>query len=68
MQTICEERYLVVVNGELQYSIWPAAREMPQGWRGVGFDGSREACLAHIAETWTDMRPLSVRRHMEAGR
>src|SRR5438067_191401 len=28
--------YKVVVNDEEQYSIWPANRELPLGWRDVG--------------------------------
>jgi MbtH protein len=28
--------YKVVVNHEEQYSIWPAEREIPLGWRDVG--------------------------------
>lgn len=68
MQAVNEERFLVVVNDELQYSIWPLGRDMPAGWRGDGFQGSRGECLAHIAKVWTDMRPLSVRRHLENAR
>lgn len=52
---------LVVVNDEEQYSIWPAERQLPAGWRPEGFSGTREECLAHIDEVWTDMRPRSVR-------
>ncbi|MFG1944015.1 MbtH family protein [Nonomuraea sp. NPDC048826] len=52
---------LVVVNHEEQYSIWAADRELPPGWRAVGYAGTREECLAHIEAVWTDMRPLSVR-------
>jgi MbtH protein len=53
--------HLVVINDEEQYSLWPAAREIPAGWHDVGFSGSREECLAHIDQVWTDMRPRSVR-------
>jgi MbtH protein len=56
--------YRVVVNDEEQYSIWPADREVPAGWREVGVEGSRTACLDHIEKVWTDMRPLSLRRQM----
>jgi MbtH protein len=58
-------RYKVVLNHEEQYSIWPADRENALGWRDEGFAGDRAACLAHIEETWTDMRPLSLRKAME---
>jgi MbtH protein len=53
--------YQVVVNHEEQYSIWDAHREPPDGWRADGFAGVKQECLAHIAEVWTDMRPLSAR-------
>jgi MbtH protein len=57
--------YKVVVNHEEQYSIWPADRENPLGWRDVGKSGLKDECLAYIKEVWTDMRPLSLRKKME---
>lgn len=60
-----EGTYLVVRNDEDQYSIWLAGRELPLGWHAEGTDGSRSACLDHIGRIWTDMRPASLRRHME---
>jgi MbtH protein len=58
--------YLVVVNHEEQYSIWPKwKKELPLGWKAVGKEGSKKECLAHIEEVWTDMRPLSLRQAME---
>lgn len=57
--------YLVVVNGEEQYSIWPAGRDLPAGWTAVGEARSRAECLDHIEEVWTDMRPKSVRDAMD---
>ncbi|GIJ44254.1 antibiotic synthesis protein MbtH [Virgisporangium aliadipatigenens] len=67
MQDLDEDdtTYKVVVNAEEQYSIWPNGRENPLGWFDVGPSGPRSECLAYIETTWTDMRPLSVRRHME---
>ncbi len=61
-----EQKYRVVVNAEEQYSIWLADREIPAGWTPEGDEGTREECLAHIAQVWTDMRPLSLRRRMAA--
>ena len=57
--------YKVVINHEEQYSIWPVDRENPLGWNDVGKTGLKQDCLAYIEEVWTDMRPLSVRKHME---
>jgi MbtH protein len=56
--------HVVVINDEEQYSIWPAGRELPAGWRRDDFAGSEQECLAHIDEVWTDMRPASLRRWM----
>jgi len=57
--------YKVVVNHEEQYSIWPAERENPLGWRETGKSGSKAECLAYVKEVWTDRRPLSLRKRME---
>ncbi len=57
--------YRVVVNHEEQYSIWPTYRELPLGWNDAGKSGTKDECLAYIKEVWTDMRPLSLRKHME---
>jgi MbtH protein len=56
--------YKVVINHEEQYSIWPANRENPLGWRDAGKSGLKTERLAYIKEVWTDMRPLSLRKHM----
>lgn len=58
--------YKVVLNHEEQYSIWPADRDNPLGWFDEGKTGTKPECLAHIDEVWTDMRPLSLRRQMDA--
>lgn len=57
--------YKVVINHEEQYSIWPADRENPLGWRDAGKSGAKAECLAYIKEMWTDMRPLSLRKQMD---
>lgn len=57
-------QYVVVINDEEQYSIWASGQPPPAGWRPDGFTGTEEECLAYIDETWTDMRPASLRRWM----
>jgi MbtH protein len=64
MQPETGTAYQVVVNHEVQYSIWPTGRELPPGWRPQGAAGTREECLARIDEVWTDMRPLSLRQRI----
>jgi MbtH protein len=59
------DTFTVVVNDEEQYSVWPADRSLPAGWRDAGKTGSKQDCLAHIDEVWTDMRPASLRRQLD---
>jgi MbtH protein len=55
-----EGRYLVLLNDEEQYSLWPGALDVPAGWRIVMGPDRRAPCLAHIEQNWTDMRPRSL--------
>jgi MbtH protein len=52
--------YLVLVNIENQYSLWPQFCEIPQGWSSVGPRGKRKDCMEWIEQNWTDMRPKSL--------
>jgi MbtH protein len=58
--------YRLVVNDEEQYSIWPDGKDFPLAWRATGVNGTREVCVVHIAEVWTDRRPRSRREQMVA--
>jgi MbtH protein len=53
-------QYLVLVNEEVQYSLWPAFREVPLGWTVAHPANSRKECIAWINANWTDMRPRSL--------
>jgi MbtH protein len=57
--------FKVLVNGEEQYSLWPEYKAVPAGWREAGKSGPKQDCLAFIEAVWTDMRPLSLRQHMD---
>lgn len=57
--------YVVVMNDEEQYSIWPQHKALPLGWKAAGKEGEKSACLEYIKEVWTDMRPLSLRKKMD---
>jgi MbtH protein len=56
-----ETSYRVLINDEGQHSLWPSFAEVPTGWRIVHNEDGRDACLKYIAESWTDMRPNSVK-------
>ncbi|WP_457034052.1 MbtH family protein [Kitasatospora sp. P5_F3] len=53
-------RFLVLVNGEGQHSLWPAFVEVPDGWTSVFGEETRPACLEYVEQHWTDLRPLSL--------
>ena len=56
--------YLVLINDEQQYSLWPTFRDVPAGWHVVRGPGPRDKMLGHIEENWVDMRPKSLRDAM----
>ncbi len=58
-------RHLVVVNDEEQFSVWPADRHLPPGWRAGGEPGSRDPCRGWKKDNLTDMRPRSLREALD---
>lgn len=59
--TVDGDVFIVLINDEAQYSIWPAAKAIPEGWSRVGPTGSKAECLAFVEANWTDMRPKTLR-------
>lgn len=71
MSTSCfdreDETFIVLVNEEDQYSIWPHWKTVPSGWKAVdGVKGDKRAVLEFVEKNWTDMRPRSLRDWMAA--
>jgi MbtH protein len=56
-----EARFKVLINHEEQYSLWPADLPVPGGWSETGVCAAKEECDTYLEETWTDMRPKSLR-------
>ncbi|MEN1987956.1 MbtH family protein [Paenibacillus hubeiensis] len=52
--------YVVLMNDEGQYSLWPASIEIPAGWTMMLGKAKRRVCLDYIAEQWTDLKPISL--------
>ncbi|MGW7354929.1 MbtH family protein [Streptomyces sp. Z26] len=50
-------RYLVLVNHEDRYSLWPAALAVPAGWRVALGETDRAACLAYVDRHFTVVLP-----------
>ncbi|PCD68902.1 MbtH family protein [Rhizobium phaseoli] len=61
-----DDLWIVVIDTERHYSVWPQDKRIPVSWETAGFAGSRQECLVHIRDVWTDPRPLSLRSAMAA--
>jgi MbtH protein len=59
-------KFIVLVNDEGQYSLWPVFADVPTGWSVVYGETDRAACLEYIEQSWTDMRPRSLAEAMAA--
>jgi MbtH protein len=64
--TIDGDFFITLINDEEQHSLLLAKKEVPAGWKAVGFSGSKHEVSAYIDERWTDIRPASLRRAMNA--
>ncbi|GGS49198.1 MULTISPECIES: MbtH family protein [Actinokineospora] len=53
--------FYVLVNAEEQHSLWPTFAAVPEGWRVVFGEASRQDCLDYVEREWTDLRPKSLR-------
>jgi MbtH protein len=58
--------YIVLINDEGQYSLWPDFIDVPAGWTTVHEAAGRQTCLDYINQNWTDMRPRSLINMMNA--
>jgi MbtH protein len=58
--------YFVLVNDEGQHSLWPETIQVPAGWTVAFGAAARQACVDHVETSWTDMRPRSLARAMDA--
>ena len=61
-----DAKYLVLINDEGQHSLWPVFADVPDGWEVIFGEDGRQECLDFIEKNWTDMRPNSLIREMEA--
>lgn len=46
--------YLVLVNDEGQYSLWPGFAEVPAGWRVALPENDRASCVDFVESHWRD--------------
>ncbi|WP_330461157.1 MbtH family NRPS accessory protein [Streptomyces sp. NBC_00820] len=56
--------FVVLVNADGQYSLWPRSVGVPAGWDVAFGPGERQACLEYIEVNWGDLRPASLSRDL----
>lgn len=57
--------YFVLVNEEMQYSLWPATIAIPSGWKKEYGPEMKNKCQQFIEKEWQDMRPKSLSQAMD---
>ncbi len=55
-----ELKFLILINAEKQYSLWPDFASIPAGWAIFSGPDSREVCVKRIEDIWVDMRQESL--------
>ena len=60
-RSIDGESFVVLINAEMQFSLWPSGKSGPEGWSCVKDAASKADCLAFVETHWADLRPLSAR-------
>ena len=58
--TVDGDLFQMLMNEAGQYSLWPAALPVPEGWARVAALGSKAECVAYVDAHWTAMRPHSL--------
>src|SRR5437868_3908304 len=46
----------VLVNAQGRYSLWPAVKAIPPGWREALGASSKKDCLAFVGRSWSKLR------------
>lgn len=52
--------FLVLLNEEGQYSLWPSFAEIPAGWKVTHGPAGHKESMDFIGAGWTDLRPVSL--------
>jgi MbtH protein len=53
--------FLVLINDEEQFSLWPQFVAVPSGWTVNYGPENRVNCLSFIESNWQDLTPKSAR-------
>ncbi|MBD1371008.1 MbtH family protein [Hazenella sp. IB182357] len=57
--------FVVLMNKEGQYSLWPAWIDIPAGWNVQYGEDSKINCLEYINTHWKDLAPRHLQKVKE---
>lgn len=57
--------FLILVNYQRQYSIWPDIIPAPSGWEIAQGPMPRSRCMEWLENNWTDLRPQALQQTAE---
>jgi uncharacterized protein YbdZ (MbtH family) len=52
--------HLVIVDAQDQFVVWPLELQPPQGWRGVGIEGTRSELDIHLRKLAAETLPMPL--------
>jgi MbtH protein len=51
--------FIVLMNSKNEYSLWPADKGIPEGWKNANYSGSKDECKAYIDKHWLSLMPVT---------
>lgn len=54
-----QQTFIVLVNSQSQYSIWPVFASAPAGWQHCFGPAGQAECLDWVEEHWTQINPFA---------
>ena len=51
--------FIVLTNSKNEYSLWPADKAVPEGWKDADYSGTKDECKAFIDKHWLALMPVT---------
>jgi MbtH protein len=55
-----DQHFFVLVNDEMQHSLWPEFAAIPNGWKVVFGPENKESCKHYVDKSWPDLLPKRI--------
>ncbi len=51
-----KNQFIVLINHNGQYSLWPEFRQIPSGWKNIFGPTTKNDCIQYVESNWQDIR------------